>query len=262
MMVFNDKLTENDDSLIPKGKAVYEVIRIIERTPLFFNGHALRLNNTLKIAEADFRVDTEVLRKRLKLIIDAKKEDNYNIKILIDRDTEDMTIIENPFHYPEKELYVTGIHTDILKYERPDPNAKIVNSDLISRSRKMKEETGAYELLLEDHNGNITEGSISNVFFLKGRTLITPPVESVLPGITRQEIIKCAKDNGFEVKEETVNSDNFSIFEAAFISGTSPKILPINSIKDHSFNPVVPENLKILMDAFNQYIEKDLESFR
>jgi branched-chain amino acid aminotransferase len=94
-----------------------------------------------------------------------------------------------------------------------------------------------YEVLLVDHFNRVTEGSRSNVFFVKNDSLVTPPANEVLLGITRQKTILLAKTNGIQVLEQEVTLDALPHFQAAFITGTSPKILPVAQIGKCRFDP-------------------------
>jgi branched-chain amino acid aminotransferase len=67
--------------------------------------------------------------------------------------------------------------------------------------------------------------------------LLTPPGTEVLLGITRQKTILLAKTNGIQVLEQEVDLDALPHFQAAFITGTSPKILPISQIDNNKFDP-------------------------
>lgn len=261
LMVKNDSLIPYDQSQLPKGKGiVYEVIRVIDRKPLFFKGHFLRMKNSIDLIGKTFDITLENFKKITDKLIASVEVNNFNIKVLIDSDSNEIFIFENPSSYPPAELYENGIHTEIFKYVRQDPNAKIVNLELTEQAKKLMEKTNSYEVLLEDTEGCLTEGSKSNVFFIKGSELITPPLDKVLPGITRQEIIKCAASSGFKVSEEQVHASELSKYDAAFISGTSPKILPINSVGSLKFS-VKNKGLSLLMANFEDHIEEDLNSY-
>lgn len=261
LMIKNDSLIPYDQSLLPSGKGiVYEVIRVIDRKPLFFKGHFLRLKNSIDLTGKSFDITLEKFKKITDKLIASIEKNDYNIKVLINSDSNEIYIFENPSSYPPNELYKNGIHTEIFKYVRQDPNAKIVNLELTEQAKSLMEKTNSYEVLLEDTEGAITEGSKSNVFFIKGTELITPPLDKVLPGITRQEIIKCAAASGFKVSEEQVYSSKLGTFDAAFISGTSPKILPISSIGQLKLS-VKNNGLTLLMANFEDHIKEDLESY-
>lgn len=82
-----------------------------------------------------------------------------------------------------------------------------------------------------DSNGNVTEGTVANLFIIRNGNLITPTVNSdILEGITRDSIIRIARDMKLNVIERTVNRSELYIADEAFICGSSARITPILSI--------------------------------
>ncbi len=94
-----------------------------------------------------------------------------------------------------------------------------------------------FEVLLVDRGGRITEGSRSNVFFVKNDRLFTPKGGDVLSGITRRKIISLAQEMNIELVEADIFLSEISGFQALFLSGTSPKILPVSQLAEMNFNP-------------------------
>lgn len=100
------------------------------------------------------------------------------------------------------------------------------------------------------------------MFFIQDNQLLTPPLERVLPGVTRQRIIQTALDIGIPVIETLIPANNISSFQGAFISGTSPKILPIASIGDLNLSSAKLPLVRNLMVAFDLVILNDLSEFK
>jgi branched-chain amino acid aminotransferase len=96
------------------------------------------------------------------------------------------------------------------------------------------------------------------VFFIKGDEIITPPGKQVLLGITRQKTIACANRLKLKVTEQEIHLDGLIGFDAAFITGTSPKILPVNEVDGHSFD-ANNKVLRSLMIEFDKIIQEDLQ---
>ena len=76
----------------------------------------------------------------------------------------------------------------------------------------------------------------------------------ILEGITRQKVLCCLNELGFKVMEQAVFKDEIGYFDAAFLTGTSPKVLPIKSIGKQVFN-VQNTAVHRLMDSYNQMIQ-------
>ncbi|NRW83701.1 branched-subunit amino acid aminotransferase/4-amino-4-deoxychorismate lyase [Clostridium beijerinckii] len=154
---------------------------------------------------------------------------------------------------------MNGVNTILYFGERENPNAKIINDTFRERVNKEIKDNNAYEAILVDSNGHITEGSRSNIFMVKGNKLLTSPVKAVLPGVTRGEIIDIANKVGVEVEEVEYKYSDIDKLDGMFISGTSPKILPIKTVNSINFN--ADNNLiRKLMKEYDDEIEKYIKN--
>jgi branched-chain amino acid aminotransferase len=117
-----------------------------------------------------------------------------------------------------------------------------------------------YEVLFENKDGYITEGSRTNIFLIKDDTLYTPPAGEVLSGITRQKIIEISERNGIPVIEKSIARGDLSQFGTLFLTGTSAKLLPIKHMEDISF--IVDHPLmKHLMESYDLCIASYIDDF-
>ena len=91
---------------------------------------------------------------------------------------------------------------------------------------------GLDEALLLNEDGYITEGSTSNIFFVKSSSLVTPPLESgILPGITRALVIEVAGTLGISVVEDNITLADLPQFHEAFLTASTMEIMPLVMIK-------------------------------
>jgi branched-chain amino acid aminotransferase len=141
------------------------------------------------------------------------------------------------------------------------PNAKVQNSDLRERADKLISDNNFYEILLVGSDKNITEGSRSNVFFIKGETLYSAPDDKILEGITRKKVLQICRTNDIPVVETTIPATSLNQYDAAFLTGTSPKVLPISSIDRVAYKTNHPLLLRIIQE-YNQLVENDLTERR
>ena len=90
---------------------------------------------------------------------------------------------------------------------------------------------GYDEALLLDHHSNVSEGSGENIFIVKDDKLITPPISSSpLDGLTKDAIIKIARDLSINVIEREIPRSELYIASEIFLSGTAAEIIPVKSI--------------------------------
>ena len=82
-----------------------------------------------------------------------------------------------------------------------------------------------------DSRGYISEGSGENIFVLYGGKLITPPfASSILPGITRDSVMKLCADLGITVVEQDIPREMLYLADEVFFVGTAAEITPLKSI--------------------------------
>jgi branched-chain amino acid aminotransferase len=120
-------------------------------------------------------------------------------------------------------------------------------------------ENDIYEVLLVNEDGLITEGSRSNIFFIENDQLITPPENLVLAGITRNLVIQVCQDENIPFAEKNLTYPELSGCSAAFITGTSPKVLPVNKIDDfrfHTGNPIMLAIIRKYNEMIGEYLAK------
>lgn len=95
---------------------------------------------------------------------------------------------------------------------------------------------GYEEAILLDYKGNIAEGPGENVFIVKKGILITPPKGTILPGITRDSLMKIAKKNGIKVKVRKISKKALLSADEAFYSGTAAEVTAIASVNKKKIN--------------------------
>jgi branched-chain amino acid aminotransferase len=92
--------------------------------------------------------------------------------------------------------------------------------------------TKYHEALFLDADGNIAEGPAENFFMVQNGILTTPPLGTILAGITRQTILELARDAGIPVAERAITLDEALSANEAFFSGTAAEVTPIKTLND------------------------------
>jgi len=241
---------------------IYEVIRVIDGVPLFLEDHLERMRKSAELVGIKIDREDEEIKRDIKILIEKNQEKNLNVKLLYSSIDDSSPILLAYFiksFYPPEEYYENGIHTILFNYERENPNAKVQKSSFKEQVNEELEKNNAFEALLVNSNGYITEGSRSNMFFVKGNRIYTAPKGAVLLGITRKYILQVCSELNIDVIEENIHVDEIPHLDGAFMSGTSVNVLPISSIGDIKLNSV--NNLIIkkvshgYMDKVKTYIE-------
>jgi branched-chain amino acid aminotransferase len=139
--------------------------------------------------------------------------------------------------YLGDEALAEGVDVCVSSWNRMAPNtlpalskagANYMNSQLI----KMEAVANGYsEGIALDVSGYVSEGSGENIFVVRDGKIVTPPLgTSVLPGITRDAVLKLAADLGIPISEQMVPRELLYIADEVFFSGTAAEITPVRSV--------------------------------
>src|SRR5437879_2759099 len=234
------------------GSSVFEGVRCYAPPsgPAIFRAvdHMQRLLDSAKI----YRIDVDYTRDELvNAMIEIVKVNQIwpcYLRPIILRGYGESGV--NPFNSPT-EVFIAnydwgkylgtdaeqGVDVCVSSWTRIAPNtlpamaksgANYMNSQLIKMEAIMN---GYVEGIALDTNGYVSEGSGENVFVVRNGTLQTAPLgNSVLPGITRDSILKLARELGIPVVEAGIPREMLYIAEEAFFTGTAAEVTPIRSV--------------------------------
>jgi branched-chain amino acid aminotransferase len=140
--------------------------------------------------------------------------------------------------YLGEEGMARGIHAKISTFSRHHVNAKMtngktcgdyVNSILAKREALLD---GYDEAIMLDTTGLVSECTGENIFVVRDGAIRTPPLHSVLDGITRATLIQLAREKDFEVSESAITRDDLYVADEIFLTGTAAEVTPIRMV-DH-----------------------------
>lgn len=251
--------SEMETSFLNSDQSVYEVIRVINGVALFLEDHFDRLVSSVQIRGFQLDMELSEFRQYITELVRINRIENGNVKFVISEvgTTTQWSFSFISHSYPDSSDYLSGVSVDLLFAERENPTAKIIQNTVRERANQMITDNKLYEVLLVDRHERITEGSRSNVFFVKGNRFYTAPDSMVLAGVTRKKVMQCLAVLKFIIIEEAVLTSKISTFDAVFLTGTSPRVLPVNRIGEISFqvNNVFVEKL---MAGYNLMIDRYL----
>jgi len=254
------------------GLGVFEGIRCYEcadgRSAVFrLRDHVVRLLNSAKIGEMEIPFTVEEIERGIKETLRANrlKEGYIRPLAIIGEGSMGVHPQDNPIHlfivtwpwgaYLGEEGLRKGIRVKISSYTRHHVNismtkAKIcgnyVNSILAKREAVR---SGYDEALLLDTEGYVCEASGENIFIVEGNVLKTPPLTSILPGITRDSIMILAKDLGLEVVEQRFTRDELYTADEAFFTGTAAEVTPIREVDDRTIGKGMAGDVTLRIQA-------------
>ncbi len=240
----------------------YEVVRLIDRKFLFLQDHLYRLQNSFSVSGFQFP-GFGPIQESLRLLQETNSFKEGNIRICIQINTAktpSLLCYYIPYFYPELCMYMSGVQLVSYPYIRPNPGIKKWDDNFRVSVNEYIRDHGVYEAVLQNNQKQITEGSRSNIFFINQQNqLITPPETDVLSGITRQYVLQICSNECIEIIEKHIYMSDLADLRGCFISGTSPKILPVWQLDSFQFKVDHPI-LRMLMEQFELLIKENLTS--
>ena len=238
----------------------YEVIRVVQRVPLFLEDHLERLNRSV---DRSFAIPSDLAAEG-QMLVKANSLTEANLRIVLTRHLRVMHL--TPSYYPDNQMIAEGVATGILLWERPDPNTKVIHADYKQAVAERFARPGPFgpcsELLLADRQGYLTEGSRSNLFFISGNQVVSAPDERVLLGITRRYVLQAIADAQLELTVDLLTLDDVRRrgIRTAFLSGSPIDLLPIRAIEDlpmeSAHDPFFIKLYKAYMQLLQNYIDQ------
>jgi branched-chain amino acid aminotransferase len=236
------------------GSSVFEGVRCYATTsgPAIFRAreHVRRLHDSAKIYRMEIPYSIDQLASALTEVVQVNKMSSCYLRPLVIRGYGNVGVLptkENPTEtyiacwewgkYLGEEGLEQGIDVCVSSWTRMAPNtlpalskagANYMNSQLI----RMESEVNGYaEGIALDASGYVSEGSGENIFLIRDGKMTTPPLgASVLPGITRDTIIRLAQDLGIPVTETLIPREALYIADEVFFCGTAAEVTPIRSV--------------------------------
>ncbi|MBN2065014.1 MAG: aminotransferase class IV [Sedimentisphaerales bacterium] len=249
LAMIDDKITPMDDAMISIhdrsvyfGDGVYEALRVCHGKIFAADRHFKRLENSLKSMEMLETTDLNVIKERVNRAITTSGLQEAMVYFQISRGQEQRKHswtdgIKSRFLLTIKEFKGTG-STEVAAITQPDMRWKqchIKSLNLLAnvQARHAASKAGAYEAILVDGDGIVTEATSSSVMMIKGNTLFAPPLAAnILPGVTRSLILEWAPQVGLEVRQESFSLVDLLKADEVLLSGTATEVKSVVKVDD------------------------------
>ena len=261
--VINGKAADVPD-VVPDMSAdiYYEVVRLIDGKVLFLPDHLERLQKSVTGSGIDYPGNRQI-NESLAVLVKENPFLEGNIRISLQRSNgpeAELLCYFIPYFYPDPGMYTKGVKLLVYPHVRPNPGIKKWDDQFRNAVSRFILEKNVYEVALKNLEDQITEGSRSNIFFIdRAGRIITPSAGDVLKGITRKYVLEIADREGVRIIEKSVSLKDLDKMVSAFISGTSPKVLPVRQIDDYCFDVNHPL-LNHLMKKFDALVQNNLSA--
>ena len=241
------------------GFGVYESVMVLRGKPIFAQEHCERLLESASAIELQHPFSTETMHAWLHTLIKQISQERYNCKMLLigakEAGDAQLAIIPLNPRFPAKKLYTYGAPVITYAYQRTIPNAKTLNMLGSYLAYREAQKQNCYEALLQDIEGNLREGTRTNFFVVSGGTILSPPNEKILEGITRKHILDIAAKEGIPVRYTDIPVQTLGEYDSAFLSSSTGKIMPVRKIGDIEYTEI-PETTRRLMELYDALLKK------
>jgi branched-subunit amino acid aminotransferase/4-amino-4-deoxychorismate lyase len=221
------------------GDGLFETIRFDNRKLFHPERHLERLHSGLQFIHIRLESSDEKILELLTKIIQKNELHAGLLRLMVTRGNVEgppWKYVGAPSIYinirplsPEPNFPVNVVFYPEVKYPiiRFTPAIKSLNYMGNMLAKKDADDADAFEPVFYNADGFITECAIRNIFFIKGRTLLTPDTKlGVLPGVMRNTIISIAQEINLTVEETTISIESINEMDEAFISSTGIGLLP------------------------------------
>lgn len=246
-----------DDLAFAYGFGVYETLKVRHGLLYFPDQHEERLWHSARILGLEHPFGPGDFRRFLDELVAANQTDDANLKALLIGGSSAaearLVILQLAPLFPDRKGYKTGATAITWNGERVYPQAKSLNMLVSYLAYREARRADAYDALLVNRHGCITEGTRTNFFVTDGTTLACAPADQVLEGVTQLTVRRVVRDLGIPLEERPLPLSEQGTWEGAFLTSTSTKILPLRQIDGTSF-PLSPLVEKLRL-AYDQWLE-------
>ena len=253
-----------DDLAVLRGIGICDIMRTFHKKPYFVDEHIDRLMESgqkIGLALPWTRADIK------QIVLDTLDKNpglaEVNIRIVITGGSSPdfmtptgrprLIVMITPINKLPEEWYTQGVKVITLVQERPMAGAKVTAYLPGAMALNQARAAGAMEVIYLDRNHNALECTTSNLFAFFNNTLVTPPADGILKGITRKVILSLAKDR-FDLSESPLPLKKLLTADEVFITGTNKGVVPVVKIDDTPIGDGRPgPNTRTLMTALSDH---------
>jgi len=252
------------------GDGIYETMRVYDGVVFMLDEHIRRLFRSAMMIGLNMPKDPDEIKTAIFETLRANRMKDAYLRVTVSRGYGSVgldpdlcirptfvIISEEMKEYPPS-LYNNGIKVIIASTRRNlrealNPQIKSLNFLNNILAKIEAKEKGAYEAIMLNHSGNLAEGTISNIFFVKEDVLCTPSIDcGILDGITRGQVIDLATREGLRVKEGSFKPEDLYDASEVFITNTTLEVMPVSMVDQKGYS--VGEVSRLLRRAYRKEV--------
>ncbi len=234
------------DRAVTFGDAVYEVAGVLDGRLVDFEHHMQRYANSLRQLAIESPLSDSEIRAAFRQLVERNDLDEGLVYMQVTRGEA-----ERDFVWPDDITPNVFIFTQVKSSSENDaaergvalasaPDIRWARRDIKSvnllgqvLAKRLAHDAGAYEALMIDNDGFVTECGSTSFFIVRDELVLTRPLNrDILPGVTRRAVVELCTRHGLRLVESRFALDDALDADEAFISGASSYVLPVVKIDD------------------------------
>lgn len=211
------------------GLGIFETIAVVDGVPLFLKQHLKRLAKALEF----LKIEQKITSAKVFAYLENNRVTTGGLKIMVSQENIIFLPRENPYqNRPAQEGAVLAFSEIRRNEHSPFTYHKTLNyGECIIENKKAKAR-GLDEMIFLNSKGQICEGTVSNIFFVKNGRIHTPQQTcGLLPGIVREFVMGKA-----DVLETVIYEQDLKSFDECFITNSLMGIMAVSQLGSHNFS--------------------------
>tara|TARA_R110000868_G_C10952584_1_gene767925 strand:- start:188 stop:1084 length:897 start_codon:yes stop_codon:yes gene_type:complete len=232
------------------GDSIYEVTMTLDNVPFMVEDHMDRLEKSAnKIGLPLPFPRGEIVKQLISTVKSLGVKKSY-VRIVCTRGAGEITLdptkeqtgnfilICKELHPNPEQWYSKGVWmviADVVKKHQRATDPSVKSGNYLNNVMAMAEakQAGAFDAIMLNHQGMVSEGTTSNIWMVKDGKFITPPLDAgLLGGITRKSLLDLGQNQGLKMSEANFSPEQMKAADEVFLTSTTKEIVPIVKIDD------------------------------
>ncbi|MFP4432315.1 MAG: aminotransferase class IV [Spirochaetaceae bacterium] len=239
-----------DDIDFAYGYGVYETLKVRKGVLFFAERHEERLFFSASVIGMEHPWRPGQVVDAVVALVRANGVADCNVKVLLIGPR--LYVMTLPPLFPTRSDLKAGGRAITFEGERFYPQAKSLSMLVSTIAFRKARDAGAYDALLVNRHGEVTEGTRTNLFATDGRRVYTPPAYQVLAGVTKQTVSEVIRELGIPLEERTLPAEGLGAWEGLFLTSTSTKIMPLRQVDEAEYD--IPPVIGEIRRAYDAYL--------
>jgi branched-subunit amino acid aminotransferase/4-amino-4-deoxychorismate lyase len=221
------------DPAVQHGLGVFEVTRAYDGVPYLLDRHLARLRRSASRFGLKVRTTDAALARGAEDLLEAGRLKSAYVRIVLTGGGA-LMILATPLPRIPASWYSEGAAVDFAPWRR-DPAGPLFGHKTLNYlenvlTRERARSTGLADLLYLSTEGHVLEGTVTNVFMVSGGRLRTPALEGILPGVTRDEVMRLAREMKIPVDEAHLLPKDLLAADEAFLTNALIEVMPVSRV--------------------------------